>query len=495
MLIGNRNELAIELHPLVPGWERRYLPERSAWARFSIWVGGRNLCRNLLEGSESVREGVNVPLAPLVDWIVRSWTFLAFEEHPGCFPLRASLRDTLREWGDAFQPAGFSEDEWFDARERWWTRHFLSAGADGAYLPNVSFNHGDDRLLIEWMPAEFSSPQAPRYISEHGQETVQWSVGEAVLAEFVSMVARWLREEGLDQVFTWVALEDPLRDGEVNFGEKLSAYTGIDTDVLRAWTHANADTDLREKLGIRPQSEDPGGSVITQVLRDLPPEIPEAVRHQVWRLDGETHKATEFANELRMTARDAARTGSNPERAGQLAAQGIRDCLELDGQPIEDVDEQMRALGVKVVHSGVECSQERMLVGSRQGVGAAAIINRTPRTETRWGWRFESARALGHLLTDPYRQDALGAASTAFAQPWARRRSGAFAAELLLPSEALFEDAGTLDSAAQSEKFLRILEWYGVGARTAAFQLWNHGMLSSRSVRDELIDRFSGVEE
>lgn len=493
MLIGNRNELAMELHPLSPTWERRYLPEQTAWARFSLWVGGRNLCRNLLEGSEVVREGVNVPLAPLADWIVHSWTFLAFEEHPGCFPLRASLWDTLREWGDAFHPAGFSEDEWFDARERWWTRHFLSAGADGAYLPNVSFNHGDGRLLVEWMPAEFVSRQPLRFVSEHGQETVQWSVAEAVIAEFVSVVARWLREEGLDQIFAWVALEDPLRDGEVDFGERLSAYTGVDAKILRAWTRADAESDLRQELGIRPDSADPGGSVVTQVLRDLPPDMPEAVRHEVWELGEEVHRATDFAEELRAVARDAARTGTTPEGAGQLAAQGVRDCLGMDGRAVEDVDEQMRELGVEVTCSEVECSHERMLVGSRKGVGAAVIINRTPRTETRWGRRFESVRALGHLFTDSYREGALGAASTPFAQPWARRRSGAFAAEFLLPSEALLEDAGSLDSAAQPDRFLRILERYGVGARTAAFQLWNQGLLSSPSVRDELIDSFSNV--
>ena len=493
MLIGNRNDLAIEFHPLSPTWERRYQPERSGWARFSLWVGGRNLSRNLLEGSQSIREGVNVPLAPLADWLVRSWTFLVFEEHPGCFPLRGSLRDTLREWGDTVQPAGCSEDEWFDARELWWTRHFISAGAGGAQLPNVSLNRGDDCLFIEWAPAEFAGTRAPRFLSEYGQETVRWAVGEEVFAEFVSIVARWLREERLDQLFSWVGLEDPLREVEADFGQKLHAYTGIGVEVLRAWTHADTEADLREKLGIRTGSGDPGGSVITQVLRDLPPDTSETVRHQVWRLDEVTRTATDFASELRTMARDATGIGSNPESAGQRAAQGIRDRLGLDGQPIDDVDERIRAFGVEVIHSGVDCFQERMLAGARREVGAAAIINRTPRTETRWGRRFESARALGHLLMDSYRDDALGAASTAFAQPWARRRSGAFAAEFLLPSEALLEDAGALDSAAQPERFLRTLERYGVGARTAAFQLWNQGLFSSPSVRDELIDRFSNV--
>ncbi len=148
-----------------------------------------------------------------------------------------------------------------------------------------------------------------------------------------------------------------------------------------------------------------------------------------------------------------------------------------------------------MIDSCAKCLQERMLVGSRQGLGAAVVINRTPRTETPWGRRFESARGLGHLLMDSYREEALGAASTTFAQPWARRRSGAFAAELLLPREALLEDVGHLDSAAEPVTFERIMRRYQVGARTAAFQLWNHGLLSSSQVRDELIDWFSGVAD
>ena len=154
----------------------------------------------------------------------------------------------------------------------------------------------------------------------------------------------------------------------------------------------------------------------------------------------------------------------------------------------------MQELGVEVVRSGVVCSQERMLAGSRRGAGAVAVINRTPRTTTPWGERFELARALGHLLVDSYRADALGAASTPFAQPWARRCSGAFAAELLLPSEHLFERFGALDSAADRDVFPSLLNEYGVGARTAAFQLWNRGLLSSPRIRDGLIDDFSNVE-
>jgi hypothetical protein len=262
--------------------------------------------------------------------------------------------------------------------------------------------------------------------------------------------------------------------------------------VLCGWSNTNTEAGLREWLGLAADGEDPGGSVITQVLRDPPPDAFEPLRSQVWRLDQETRRETNFADELRAIARDAAGSGSRAESSGYQAARTVRDHLGLDGEPI-DVEEQLKELGAEVIDSDVECLRERMLVGSRQGLGAAVVINRTPRTKTAWGRRFESARGLGHLLLDSYREDALGAASSTFAQPWARRRSGAFAAELLLPSEALLEDAGSLDSAAQQVTFQRIMERYRVGARTAAFQLWNHGLLSSSQVRDELIDCFSEV--
>ena len=493
MLIGNRNSFAVELEPLAPTWERRYLPERAAWARFSLWINGTNICRNLLDGSDAVRDGVNVPLAPIADWIVRSWTYLAFEERPGCFPLRSSQYDTVNAWGNAPPPDGLSEDQWFDAREIWWSRHFLAAAADGSHLPNVCLIRGDNRLFVEWAPAEFAGAPAPNFLAERGRQDVGWTEGEDVLVQFVSCVARWLRDSEVGHVFPWASREDPLQETKTDFSETLQAYTGIPTDVLRTWTNSSDDADLRKNLGLDADGDDPGGSVITQILRDLPPAISEPVREQVWRLDRETTSVTDFADELRAVALDAIRPATDPETSGYLAAQGLRDHLDIDGKPIEDVDEQLREFGVILIDSEVECAQERMLAGSRSGVGAAVVVNRTPRTATSWGRRFESVRALGHLLMDSYRQGTLGAASAPYAQPWTRRRSGAFAAEFLLPSEALHGDAQSLDSLALPENFEQVLDRFGVGATTAAYHLWNRGLLSSSDVRDHLIDRYSGV--
>ena len=493
MLIGNRKGLAVGIEPLEPSWERRFRPEFAAWARLSLWIDGENICRNLLDGSDSVRDGVNVPLAPIADWLVRSWTFIEFEERPSRFPLRFSLRNTIDRWGDAPAPDGLSEDDWLDAREHWWSRHFLLAGADGAYLPNLSLIRGDDRLFMEWAPAELVGSSAPRFLSSDGRHVVGWAEGEEILAQFVSYVARWLRDSGVEDAYSWACQEDPLREVKPTLSERLQAYTGIAADVLRERTDSCSDSELREKLGMSGDETDPGGSVVTQVLRDLPLGISDTVWDQVWRLGDETRSVTGFVEELRSLAFDATRPASGPESSGYLAARGLRNRVGLKGEPVGLVEEQLREFGIRLIDSGVECTQERMIAGLRRGCGAVAIINRTPRTSTPWGKRFEAFRAVGHLLMDPYRQDTLGAASTAFALPWARRRAGAFAAEFLLPSEALQEEAHSLDSYAETGRFEFLLDRYGVGARTAAYHLWNHGFLSSPRVRDDLIDQFSSV--
>lgn len=133
-----------------------------------------------------------------------------------------------------------------------------------------------------------------------------------------------------------------------------------------------------------------------------------------------------------------------------------------------------------------------MMAGMRAGKGAAAVILPSARTSVAWGQRFEMARALGHFLLDPLRTSVLGAASSRFAGGDRRRRSGAFAAELLLPLAALGRvSGGRLDGAAEATVFKDLMDRYSVGARTAAYQLWNHGLLSSTVVRDDLIDEFA----
>jgi len=133
-----------------------------------------------------------------------------------------------------------------------------------------------------------------------------------------------------------------------------------------------------------------------------------------------------------------------------------------------------------------------MVAGARQDGSFAAFVLPSERTAVEWGQRFECARALGDLLLDPWRVGTVGAASSGFAEGLRRRRSGAFAAEFLLPRSALERaTGGVLNAGADPDSFERLLEEFGVGARTAAYHLWNHKLLTNEGVRDQLIEDYA----
>ena len=128
-------------------------------------------------------------------------------------------------------------------------------------------------------------------------------------------------------------------------------------------------------------------------------------------------------------------------------------------------------------------------------LGAAAVILKSDRMDADWARRFEWARALGHILLDSFRGGAVGAASSPYCVGDRRRRSGAFAAELLLPHDAIARvTAGVLNAGARPDLFAEIMRRFGTGARTTANHLFNHRFLSSPAVRDDLIDRFAAPQ-
>jgi hypothetical protein len=490
MLFGNRQSLGLEIAPLTPTWERRYIPEKSAWAALSIWANGQNICRHLKPGSEWLHETVNVPLAPVADWLCRSWSAVLFEERARVFPTDEMMHDAFARWAGSACAEGLTEDEWTDEREEWWSRHFLLAGAEGALLPNLALLRSDEHLVLEWR----NQPDNEiGFASASGMERVRWVEAEDTLATFVRAIATWLRQDGLKTLYSWVGREDPLRAMPQSAGDVLELYTGrLEGDLYRI-TGAATKEQLLGRLGLAAESRDPAESPITQILRDLPLQIPTEIGEVLRRIDEMTRgRHTAELLVVREEVLDASRPSRTAEEAGQLAAVAVRTRAGLDSEPIDDVEALLVGLGISVTNRE-DAGHVSMVTGLRVDEGAATVLGDTPRMAAPWAKRFELARSLGHLLLDPVRSGAIGAGSSAFSVGTRRRRSGAFAAELLLPESALMvASQGTLDKAASPAVFRRLIQTYGVGATTAAFQLWNHGLLSSREIRDDLIDQFEG---
>jgi hypothetical protein len=500
MLIGNRDRFGLELTPVEPSWEQRYEPEAAAWAGLSVWVDGKNLCAHIREGEEELRTAFFVPLGPLADWIVRSYAGIAFEERPPWFETSRKLHEILRKWGDSPPPVGIDEENWLDHREGFWSRHFLAAGAEGAWLPNLGLLRTDGDLALVWAPPRFLSGPRLTLLSPDGSASVPWSDADLVLSRFVDEVAKAFSHERLAP-YHWLAYPAPrlpasLAEAAVNDLHPIALYCARPLPEVATLLGVGTE-DVVGMLGGE-AARDPATNALCQVLRDLPPQPSAGIGDEaraIYDRSEQTKDETPLRawHEGRTMALDAASAGKTAVEAGQLAAYAVRRARHANGQPIHSTAALLQEFGVGTRESTTTTQHEHMLLVAAGGGAPFVTVLRTKQTETPWGRRFEEARALGHALLDPIRGKALGAASTRWAQDTRRRRSGAFAAELLLPATALEDASGGRLDAVTEETFTALLGNYRVGARTAAYQLYNHKFLS-RPIRDELIARHARDE-
>lgn len=492
---GNREKFAIEVAPLTPTWERRYPVEIDCWASLSIWIRGRNLCEHTLPGEGQLRAGVNVPLAPIAGWFFDSWIPLLFEERPRLLPAQETPHETLQRWGYSRHPSGVSEDGWFEMRDDWWKRHFLSAGADGSHLPSVAFQREGDIFRCSWTPGRYASP-APRFIAETGNVSLSSNDVTQPISDFITFVQGSLQRANLAAEIPWVSLGAPSAQLEGNFMRGITLFTGRrEKDLFHLFSVPNR-ARLLACLQLAEQSN-PASSPATQALRDLPPEMPGGVisefRKLLNGLDAKPAGKTGALEDLRAVARDASSNGNSPEECGQLAAQAVRAHLRLHSKPLPHPGEIARDCGVST-HDSKQVSIVSMIAVTRAGRSPHVAVFRNPQTVRHWGNKFEKMRALGHLLLDTEVGESVGAASSPFSRRYHHKRSGAFAAEFILPSQAMrVATGGELDRASHPAVFRRLLKTYSVGARTAAWQLWNRGYLSTPQLRDDLISEHAAA--
>jgi hypothetical protein len=322
---------------------------------------------------------------------------------------------------------------------------------------------------------------------------VSWQEAEGGIAQFVAYVADWLRREELRELYPWVAFADPLRQQPLDSDRSLELFTGRSrTELLQVFETTDSEV-LKRQLGLAAGTLDPGASPVTQVIRDLPPGLPAQLRDPlVWLREATVGGHSPDLAGIRAVVVDATRDAERPEDAGYAAAQTTREALGLNGQAIADMPGVLTSLGMQVGQSEATFQGTQMLAGMKEGAGAATLLLQSERMEKPWARRFEVARALGHVLLDPWRGGAIGASSSPFALASRRRRSGAFAAELLLPYSALVaRTGGVLDQACEPAVFRGLMTDFGIGAGATANHLWNHRLLSSTGVRDDLVETYS----
>lgn len=461
MIFGDREEFALEADRFSPSWDGPGSDDESVWAAVCVWIAGANVTEHSRHGTDRLRSSLHIPLVPLARWCVAARAALHYEERYQ-LGYHYAPHDELEAWSRARPPAGVDEDAWLDRRDDWWSHHFTGAATPDIVAPSLGLIRQDDRALISWRAPLLPRPDRS-FVSPQGAETVSWQVVSAAIDEFVASVRAWAPSETSFEV---VAANR----------SALEYYTGIPDEKLAAFPFLPQATD------------DPAADPLAQVVRDLTsrtsmgPAQPSIIN--VVRDAGQPLGHDWWAVRQALIAGDS----RHLEQEGYDGAQSVRGLLDLDGQPIDDVDRLLETLDVSIAEESPNATADRMIVAGTASASATTMVLASPRTEAPWGRRFELARALGHLVLDPLRGDAIGAASGPQAMASRRRRSGAFAAEFLLPTEAVAEASeGSLDGIAEGTRFRDLLHRFGVGSTTAAFHLWNQGFLSSPEVRDDLI--------
>lgn len=489
MRFGRESTLAFDLEPVVPSWDCRTPSEQGPWARLIIWFRGENLCRTLVQDSASVHEGVYVPLAPIADWLVRNARYIAYEESARAFPTDANLHAALELWKSSAPASPFAEEDWDDLHWEWSDRHFLHAGTEGSWLPNLSVVRVDDDLWLSLARCRFATPEAPSFLYVPTTDRVPWEEAKQTLTDFVEYIREELQKSGLATSYPWIDRPNPFAQAlDIGLQEYTRDGLGLDPTAFEKFSglslgRASQTLNLSGKTA-------PENSATFQALRDL------ELEPGIWEplvaedLSSRVQHGQQFAR-VRRSVIEALEVAP-PEAQGYSAARNLRRGLGLERGPLEGVEGLAMQLAIEVRPYSVDTDYDHAAaLGHREGLGKVLLFN-SPKTRDPWARNMEVLRGMGHLLLDGGAdQLALGAGSSRRATGPRRRRSGAFAAEMLLPQDAIHQrTGGVLDVVTEPEVFESLMKEYGVGATTAAWQSYNAGLLSSRERVDELIGEY-----
>jgi hypothetical protein len=312
------------------------------------------------------------------------------------------------------------------------------------------------------------------------------------MGEFVDYVGESLRESKLGNEFPWSHTAGAFgRALEINLLDQLSLELDMSSAEVKSLFGVKSEQGLLRMLGL-PKGSGAECSVALQSIRDL--DIEPGVIELIVQCDQATRAAKRGRFGERRSRSLEAALGSRPEKQGYEAAGLIRRDLGISDEPLPNpIDLLSEYFDIEVYdRSDLRSTINYGVAGGHADGFGRVVLFSSPQTEKPWSRRMELFRCVGHLLLDAGPESwAIGAGSSNRAVGPRRRRSGAFAAEFLLPQAVIHKRCGgVLDVAAKPDVFPSLMADYGVGAQTAAWQCWNAGLLSSREVVYELIGAY-----
>jgi hypothetical protein len=129
---------------------------RASLGALQLWVAGRNLTSGRTDDGRTV-EAAEVPLALIVQWLLRNWDPLFHEERlPRPLPSKSAAAWRM----DVLQRLPESEaelDVLMIEGERWWQRHGLGSAVPESRIPDLQLRRRGDQIEASWDDREWRS--------------------------------------------------------------------------------------------------------------------------------------------------------------------------------------------------------------------------------------------------------------------------------------------------------------------------------------------------
>jgi hypothetical protein len=491
-VFGDRKRFAIgvELDPTPSFGE-------PSWGYLQIWVGGQNLTSGLTsEGEElSVAE---VPLLPVVRWLIEHWDGLLHEER---LPVETDASNAAAWRVDSMlelPPGDKQLEELLECRERYWAEHGMGSSLPGFRIPDLHIRRIGNELELSWDDREWRTVSPGIQLSERrgvaivpAQETV------AALEGFIERALELLAAPCPDQVAAlgkaFDALAAPERllvrlrmatgdvidrlvrrltalvtDGTKPAHEIFESLVGV-KQPLTAWSHRFAEFPTPVLL-----------------FRSAAPNLATVDAETIATFCGEM--ATANADDTLGGYRVAVRVPQSPRGAtsdGYERALELREKLGIPAnahlQGADDLETGLLSrLGVELREVTLQDRRVEAFCIAGGGYRAAMALNVMGKfSNTRWGRRMSIAHELCHILHDVDQGGRTGVVSNPWAQPLVERRANAFAVMLLAPEEALHALLAP-DGKLTRAKLEQAMSTLGIGATTLLWHLKNLHMITSR---------------
>jgi len=474
---------------------------RRSWGRLQIWVADRNLTLGHTQAGEAV-DAAEVPLLPIVQWLVRAWDPLLHEERLPR-PTRAVSAASWRVDVLMRLPTSSDFDAILDEREEYWQRHGLGSVLSGFRVPDLHIRRRGDRVELSWDDREWRSvPTGVQLTERPGSAVLPADEVAAVLFEFARGVLTALPNTDAE-VVRLVAQLAAHRDDDCHV-DRLRWLAGVDLESaarrLRAMAGVvggSVQDTVRAILGLdAPQSP----SLVTRatlpalLFRSASPRLSTDDLHVLIRMARQSGGGPDPAllalrADAPIPGSPAAITADGLERALDVrGAMGLAEDASLTGA--RDLETGLLPrLGITVQEVHLDDPGVDGIALAGPGITPTIAVNLTSRyARTPWGRRMTLAHELCHLLFDVGEDGRVGIVSNAWADAATERRANAFAVNFLAPEPALRTVLAPGDAEKwRAQDLERAMEHLGVGKTTLTWQLHNLGWIDA-AARDYWLD-------